>query len=87
MDASLNSSRGPELDESYWSALLEQEDVLAPPPAPPDTPDENWVPMQQRVDGRFRWADGGKPAESEAWRLAQTAHQNDETIKLPHHWQ
>ena len=54
MDAPLDSSpRSPELDDSYWSALLEQEEALIPPAPPPDVRDENWVPVQQRVDGRF----------------------------------
>ena len=83
MDAPLDSSpRSPELDESYWSSLLEQEDTVAPLPPPPSPKEENWVPVQQRVDGRFRWADGGKPDEAEAWELAQEAYQNDEILKL-----
>ena len=72
----------PELDESYWSSLLEQEDIQPPPPTPPATPEENWIPVQRRVDGRFQWADGGKPEEAEAWQLAQETHKNDEMLKL-----
>ena len=83
MDASPDSTpRSPELDESYWSSLLEQEDVLTSPPPSPDIHEENWSPVEQRVDGRFRWADGGKPDETEAWKMAQAALNNDETLKL-----
>ena len=83
MDAPLNPSpRQPEMDESYWSSLLEQEESLIPPPPPPNAKEDNWAPVQQRVDGRFRWTDGGKPDESEAWELAQETFKNDDTLKL-----
>ena len=83
MDASPDSSpQRPEMDESYWSSLLEQGETFASPaPAEPGEED-TWVPTNQRVDGRFRWADGGKPEESEAWQLAQETFANDETLKL-----
>ncbi|MCB8944665.1 MAG: S1 RNA-binding domain-containing protein [Ardenticatenaceae bacterium] len=83
MDAPHDSSpHRPEMDEAYWASLLEQEETLVPPPPPPDAKGENWIPVQQRVDGRFRWADGGKPEEDEAWELAQDTFKNDETLKL-----
>lgn len=77
-----NSPQHPELDESYWSSLLEQEEATVPPPAPPEPKEESWAPTNQRVDGRFHWADGGKPEEIEAWQLAQETFANDETLKL-----
>lgn len=83
MDASPDiSPQRPEMDESYWSSLLEQEETLVPPPAPPEPREETWAPASQRVDGRFRWSDGGKPEENEAWQLAQETFDSDETLKL-----
>jgi small subunit ribosomal protein S1 len=83
MDAPLDTSpQRPEMDESYWSALLEQEESFVPPVLHEPEEAESWAPTNQRVDGRFRWSDGGKPEENEAWQLAQEIFANDETLKL-----
>jgi small subunit ribosomal protein S1 len=71
----------PQVDDAYWSSLFEQEGNYAPPPVP-ETNEESWSTLNQRIDGRFRWADGGKPDTQDAWLSAQETFAADETLKL-----
>ena len=50
----------PQSDDAYWSSLFEQEEALLPPEPKVDVlcRGASWAPINQRIDGRFRWADG-----------------------------
>ena len=72
-------------DDAYWAALFEQEEALLPvEPSPPDTPIANsWSPITQRIDGRFRWADGEEQPPADPWQVAQEIMEADDVISLP----
>lgn len=82
---SLNSdnrpSRRPEVDDSYWSALFEQEASL-PVSAPKDVNEANWTVLGEQADGRFRWADGGQPQAEDPWDLAREMFESDQKVQL-----
>lgn len=71
----------PDADDSYWSALFRQEDSLVSPP-PTEREERDWTPLGNQLDGRFRWADGGRPQAEDPWQLAQGIFDNDESLKL-----
>ena len=74
----------PQSDDAYWTALFEQEEALVPNEPKTETSQANgWQSLPQRVDGRFRWADGERPKEADPWRSAQTLMEADETLTLP----
>lgn len=75
-------ARRPEADDSYWAALFEQEESLRPLPSP-DSSETNWNALSERLDGRFRWADGGQPQVEDPWELARTMFESDQKLQLP----
>ena len=73
-------------DDAYWAALFEQEEALLPTEPKPDMPpmgNNGWMPLNQRIDGRFRWADGERPEEIDPWQKAQDIMSADDVISLP----
>ena len=72
-------------DDAYWTALFEQEEALLPTDPKPDIPlgNNGWAPLNQRIDGRFRWADGERPEEVDPWHKAQQIMNADDAISLP----
>lgn len=82
-NASPEMSPQPQPDDAYWIALFEQEEALLPTEIKPDAQIGNgWSALNQRLDGRFRWADEAEPAE-DPWRKAQQIMEADDTISLP----
>ncbi len=79
---SANNAEPSPSDDSYWAALFEQEESVVPEP-PIEGEEEKWSTVQDRVDGRMQWADGGKPQQQNPWQLAQEHHEADETLELP----
>ena len=71
-------------DDAYWAALFEQEEALLPiETSAPELPiPHGWATVNQRLDGRFRWADGEGPV-TDAWQLAQALVDADDTVSLP----
>ncbi|MCA9897523.1 MAG: S1 RNA-binding domain-containing protein [Ardenticatenaceae bacterium] len=77
-------SAQPQADDAYWTALFEQEEALLPVEPKVDIPKgHDWKPVPQRLDGRFRWADGERNNEVDPWHSAQTIMDADETMTLP----
>ncbi len=83
-DSSPEMSPQQQSDDAYWAALFEQEESLLPPENKPDVPLSNhWAPLNQRLDGRFRWSDGERMAEADPWQKAQEIMNADDTLALP----
>jgi small subunit ribosomal protein S1 len=83
-DSSPEFSSQPQPDDAYWAALFEQEEALLPNDPRPELPTNgNWAPIQQRIDGRFRWSDGGSDPGTDPWQLAQDIMDADDAISLP----
>lgn len=76
-----NSPRRQETDDSYWSALFEQEEALAPSNLP-NAEEDTWSTIGNRLDGRFRWSDGGRPEVEDPWQLAQEMFDTDQKFHL-----
>lgn len=66
-------------DDAYWNALFRQEET-GPPPSKPI--EENWAPLTERADGRFRWSDGGRTDTQSPWHLAQEIMDSDQILQL-----
>ncbi len=82
-NASPEMSPQPQPDDAYWAALFEQEEALLPTESKPEaTMSNGWSPLNQRLDGRFRWADGAEPVQ-DPWQKAQEIMAADEAISLP----
>lgn len=74
----------PKSDDAYWASLFEQEEALLPAePKVEPVKSNGWSTLDQRLDGRFRWADGERCHESDPWRRAQQIMDDDETVNLP----
>lgn len=71
----------PPQDDSYWSSLFQQEEKVTPPPKR-DVDVETWSPLNQRIDGRFRWSDGGKTDQEDPWQLANELVDSDQVLQL-----
>lgn len=69
-------------DDAYWTALFEQEEALLPSETKSDIPLRNWAPLNQRIDGRFRWSDGEREEIIDPWQQAQTIMDADESLSL-----
>ena len=83
-DASPEISSQQQPDDAYWTALFEQEEALLPNEPRPEIPvNTSWAPLNQRIDGRFRWADGGHEPVSDPWQMAQEIMDADDAISLP----
>ncbi len=83
-DSSPEMSPQQQSDDAYWAALFEQEESLLPPENKPDVPLSNhWAPLNQRLDGRFRWSDGERMAEADPWQKALELMNADDTLALP----
>ncbi|MBK7895866.1 MAG: S1 RNA-binding domain-containing protein [Candidatus Promineifilaceae bacterium] len=73
----------PQSDDAYWAALFEQEEALLPAEPKIEIPQSNgWATLNQRMDGRFRWADGERD-DVDPWHKAQQIMEADETMTLP----
>ena len=75
-----DNSMHPQRDDSFWAALFQQEESINIPPAKEGQ--ESWSNLAQRIDGRFRWSDGGKTSVEDAWEIAQAYFKSDETVRL-----
>lgn len=74
----------PQSDDAYWASLFEQEEALVPAEPKVEAVKSNgWSSLNQRADGRFRWADGERTWEGDPWRRAQQIMDEDETMNLP----
>ena len=75
----------PQSDDAYWSSLFEQEEALLPPEPKADVPrgGASWAPINQRIDGRFRWADGAREEIHDPWLEAKEILDTDGTVTLP----
>lgn len=83
-DPSPEMSPQQQSDDAYWAALFEQEEALLPPDTRPDIPlSSSWAPLNQRIDGRFRWSDGERAEETDPWHKAQEIMNADTTLTLP----
>lgn len=72
-------------DDGFWSALFQQEAAATDTPHPHDAlppTSERWSGLSERLDGRFRWADGGSPVTHDPWQTAQAHFQDDEAIDV-----
>lgn len=69
----------PPLDDAFWASLFQQEDKTAP--TSPHPASENWSSINDRIDGRFRWSDGGVESQ-DPWLVAQQHFDDDEAISL-----
>ena len=82
-DSSPEMSPQPQSDDAYWAALFEQEEALLPTENKPDIPLSNkWAPLNQRIDGRFRWSDGERMEEADPWQKALELMNADDTLTL-----
>ena len=75
-----DSPMPPQRDDSFWAALFQQEESINVPPAKEGQ--ESWSNLARRIDGRFRWSDGGKSSVEDAWEVVQAYFESDETVKL-----
>lgn len=83
-DSSPEMSSQQQSDDAYWAALFEQEEALLPTDHKPDIPlGSNWAPLNQRIDGRFRWSDGERTEEADPWQQAQNIMDADDSLTLP----
>jgi small subunit ribosomal protein S1 len=83
-NASPEMSSQPQSDDAYWTALFEQEEALLPPEPKVDMPQGNgWAPLNQRLDGRFQWANGEREAAIDPWHKAAQIMAEDDTMTLP----
>ncbi|KAA3656135.1 MAG: S1 RNA-binding domain-containing protein [Chloroflexi bacterium] len=71
----------PHREDAFWAALFKQEDKTAPSPTLEETSD-TWPTVNNRADGRFRWADGEDKNGQDPWQIAQTVFQQDKTVVL-----
>lgn len=70
-------------DDSYWASLFEQEESLLPTEKNTDVPlSRNWAPLNQRIDGRFRWSDGEREKVIDPWQKAQEIMDADDSVTL-----
>lgn len=74
-----DNSTHPQRDESFWAALFQQEESVIPST---NESQESWSSLARRVDGRFRWSDGGKANAEDAWATAQEYFESDKTLRL-----
>jgi small subunit ribosomal protein S1 len=82
-DSSPEMSSQQQSDDAYWAALFEQEEALLPTNTKPDIPlSGSWSPLNQRIDGRFRWSDGEREEEADPWLKAQEIMEADDTLSL-----
>lgn len=83
-DTSPEMSPQQQSDDAYWAALFEQEEALLPTDNKPEAPRDGskWLPLNRRIDGRFRWSDGERPEEADPWLQAQEIMDADETLTL-----
>lgn len=72
-------SHEPSADDAFWAALFQQEPES--PAKPPEVTAETWSPLSERIDGRFRWSDGGKE-HVDPWRVAQQHFDDDLSVSL-----
>lgn len=73
-------------DDAYWAALFEQEEALLPTETKPELPastSNGWDLLNRRVDGRFRWADGGSEPAIDPWQKAREVMEADDAVSLP----
>lgn len=82
-DPSPEMSPQQQSDDAYWTALFEQEEALLPTDSKPDVSlSSSWAPLNQRIDGRFRWSDGEREEETDPWQKAQEIMNADDTLTL-----
>jgi small subunit ribosomal protein S1 len=82
-DSSPEMSPQQQSDDAYWAALFEQEEALLPTDTKPDVSlSSSWVPLNRRIDGRFRWSDGEREEETDPWQKAQEIMNADDTLTL-----
>ena len=74
-------SGNPHPEDAFWTALFQQEDKTAPP-QPLEETNDAWPTTNNRIDGRFRWADGNENNGKDPWQIAQSYYQTDKTIVL-----
>ena len=72
----------PQSDDAYWAALFEQEEALLPTEHK-EVPYKAWAPINERIDGRFRWSDGERYEEADPWQKAKAIMEADEPVTLP----
>ncbi len=75
-----SDSNTSKADDSFWTALLQQqEEVITPTPYPNESK-EIWTSINSPVNGRFSWANGKE--KPNPWQLAQEYHDNDDSLTL-----
>ena len=78
-----NLSSQPQSDDAYWTALFEQEEALLPTENKEISQgNKAWAPINERIDGRFRWSDGERQEEVDPWQKAKTMMESDDTVTL-----
>ncbi len=72
----------PRQDDSFWSALFQEEEALnVPPKQPGEEQSEVWSSIKSRIDGRFRWSDG-RENQQDPWQVVTNHYDEDKTIEL-----
>lgn len=79
---SASQSQTPQSDDAFWAALFQEAENASSSPKNRAS-EEPWSPLNQRLDGRFRWSDGGKEEpKTDPWQKAWELYDADETIEL-----
>lgn len=84
-DPSPPSAGSSQTDDTFWTALFEQEDTIATAVESPllAEPEETWAaPEPPSANGRQPQPDENPLTEPNPWRAAQTLHQADDTVQL-----
>lgn len=79
-ESTADNAMHPQRDDSFWAALFQQEDSINVPPAKESQ--GSWSSLANRIDGRFRWSDGGKSNVEDAWQMAHAYFESDEAVEL-----
>ena len=80
-DNSINSYTGQPLDDSYWQALLAQEETLVESAAPSEPDDLPWPEIRQNGQPHHA-SDMPLRTGQNPWKLAQSIFDADETLEL-----
>ncbi|MCP4425397.1 MAG: S1 RNA-binding domain-containing protein [Chloroflexi bacterium] len=69
------------LDDSYWEALIAQEDLLTPPSPKPEPEEFLWPAMEQN-NAASQSTGKSKSPQTNPWKTAQTTFKSDQTLEL-----
>ena len=71
----------PQPDDGFWSALFNQEELVADPTIANDELTDTWIPISPPITDRSKWVEEPTPPK-DPWKVAQELFEDDEAIEL-----